>query len=135
MQPDFRAQTCVRYLEFRDRIHRPRRKRVISVAMIHLRNGKSVGTRTAWFLFIMPRAQANAYIYTHGHRSRARSFAGKMQIRSTAARSFFERREVRVRNTGACSRERMSPKVGKSGVSDRLKIVSIVHFSLRCFEN
>lgn len=38
-----------------------RAQRVISVAMIHLRNGKSVGTRTPWFLFIILRIPANAY--------------------------------------------------------------------------
>lgn len=44
-----------------------RAQRVISVAMIHLRNGKSVGTRTPWFLFIIPPANA----YTQASISRA----------------------------------------------------------------
>lgn len=138
-------QTRTRYFEFRDRIHRPGQEHVISVAMIHLRNGKSVGTRTAWFLFIMLCTLANVYAIHARSSSITRATSPQKCKFSRPREELFEktqhsRAEIPIRNTGRVTRLGEF-KRGKTGVSDRLEIVlmfvcsRVVYFLLRCFKN
>lgn len=138
-------QTRMRYFEFRDRIHRPGQKHVISVTMIHLRNGKSVGTRTAWFLFIMLCALANVYAIHARSSSITRATSPEECKFSQPREELFEKTQQRrakipIRNTERVTRLGEF-KGGKTGVSDRLEIVlmlvrsCVVYFLLRCYKN
>lgn len=102
-------QTRTRYFEFRDRIHRLGQEHVISVAMIHLRNEKSVGTRTAWFLFIMLCALANVYAI-HARSSSITHATSPQKCKFSRPREELfgktqqNRAKIPIRNTGRVTR-------------------------------
>lgn len=102
-----------------------RAQRVISVAMIHLRNGKSVGTRTPWFLFIILRIPANAYTQASISRAHLRRKNANFCSTNDRKRGFLKRPHHG-------EMDESKEKARELGVH-RLKIILIFLSSLRWF--